>query len=92
MNHKEKLEYDYRDRQNKREIRIFKIDYLLGTCSEVPLDSRMRTNTVFPVKKGTEVVVDCVEGYTLTSGERTLTCVQDAEYTVWRNFPSCTIG
>ena len=47
---------------------------------------------MFPVQKGTEVVVDCVEGYTLTSGERTLTCVQDAEYTVWRNFPSCTIG
>ena len=42
--------------------------------------------------KGTELMVACKKGYTFTSGERVLTCVQDAEYTVWRNFPTCTIG
>ena len=63
-----------------------------GTCSELPHNSHLKTNTEFPVKKGTEVVVTCVEGYTFTSGDRVITCVQDAEFTVLGSFPSCTVG
>ncbi|KAL5259814.1 hypothetical protein ACHWQZ_G010058 [Mnemiopsis leidyi] len=63
----------------------------MGTCTELPQESHLWTDSVLPVKKGTVLVVDCVRGYTLTAGERVLTCVQDAEYTVWRHFPSCTV-
>ena len=64
----------------------------LGTCNELPQESNLWTDSVLPVKKGTVLVVDCVKGYTLAYGERVLTCVQDSEYTVWRQFPSCTVG
>ena len=50
------------------------------------------TNSVFPMKKGTELVVNCEEGYTLTSGDRLITCQQDAEYTSPGSLPVCTIG
>ena len=50
------------------------------------------TNSIFPMKKGTELVVNCVEGYTLTSGDRLITCQQDAEYTSPGALPVCTIG
>ena len=63
-----------------------------GTCTELPQGKRLWTDTKFPVKKGTELVVACEKGYTFSSGDRTLTCVQDAEYEYLGQFPSCTIG
>ena len=68
--------------------------YLIGTCSELPPGSNVKTasDSVFPVKQGTEVVVVCVEGHTLAYGDTVITCVQDAEYKVWGREPSCTIG
>ena len=51
----------------------------------------MKTDSDFPVKKGSEVFVSCVEGFTLTPGDMTITCVQDAHYT-FRDLQICTIG
>ena len=65
---------------------------LQGTCTELPQDSQLWTDTTLPVKKGTAIVVACERGYALAFGDRTLTCVQDAEYIVWGRFPTCAIG
>ena len=65
---------------------------LTGTCSELPIGKSLQTETQFPIKKGSEVFVDCSTGFTLTSGDRTITCVKDAEYTSNNRLPSCTIG
>ena len=51
----------------------------------------MKTDSVYPVKKGAEVFVSCVEGFTLTPGDMTITCVQDTHYT-FRDLQICTIG
>ena len=50
------------------------------------------TDSVFPVDQGEKVFVDCVDGFTLTSGDRLITCVQDAEYVSPRKLPTCIIG
>ena len=50
------------------------------------------TDSVFPVDQGEKVFVDCVDGFTLTSGDRLITCVQDAEYISPRKLPTCIIG
>ena len=42
------------------------------------------------MKKGTPVDVSCVTGFSLT-GDRTITCVQDADFNSPQNFPSCSI-
>ena len=63
-----------------------------GTCAGLPEERHLKTDSVYPVKKGTEVFVDCVEGFTLSSGDRLITCVQDTEYTSSRQLPTCTIG
>ncbi|XP_063691244.1 sushi, von Willebrand factor type A, EGF and pentraxin domain-containing protein 1-like [Bolinopsis microptera] len=62
----------------------------LGTCSEVPLDSNLYASSQFPVNMSTTVDVNCVAGYSL-NGDRTITCIQDAEYSSSRNFPYCAI-
>ena len=36
--------------------------------------------------------MDCVTGFTLTSGDRTITCDRDAQYTSTNRLPVCTIG
>ena len=58
----------------------------------VPTGRHLKTDSTFPVKKGTEVFVDCVEGFTLTSGDRMLTCIQDSEYISQKQLPTCIIG
>ena len=63
-----------------------------GTCTELPIGKNLKTNTVFPVKKGTEVIVNCIEGFTLASGDRSITCVQDADFTSSKELPTCIIG
>ena len=50
------------------------------------------TDSVFPVRRGVEVFVDCVEGFTLTSGDRMITCVQDSHFISPRQLPDCHIG
>ncbi|XP_063688341.1 sushi, von Willebrand factor type A, EGF and pentraxin domain-containing protein 1-like [Bolinopsis microptera] len=62
-----------------------------GTCTELPIGGHLKTDSVFPVKKGAEIFVNCVEGFTLTSGDRTITCVQDADYTSSTQLPTCII-
>ena len=49
------------------------------------------TTTEFPVLKGTLVYVGCEQGYSFTSGDRVMTCKQDAEYTFTRE-PVCSVG
>ena len=66
--------------------------FIAGTCTELPQGGNLITDSVFPVKKGTDVFVNCVEGFTLTSGDRTITCLQDADYTAARKLPTCSIG
>ena len=66
--------------------------FIAGTCTELPQGGNLITDSVFPVKKGTDVFVNCVEGFTLTSGDRTLTCLQDSDYTASRKLPTCSIG
>ena len=63
-----------------------------GTCSELPIGGHLRTDAVFPVKEGAEVYVNCVDGYTLASGDRMITCVQDAHYISPKQLPTCIIG
>ena len=63
-----------------------------GTCSELPIGGHLRTDAVFPVKEGAEVYVNCVDGYTLVSGDRIITCVQDAHYISPKQLPTCIIG
>ena len=65
---------------------------LTGTCTELPIGEHLKTDSVFPVKKGAEIFVNCVEGFTLTSGDRMITCVQDADYISSRQLPTCIIG
>ena len=62
----------------------------LGTCAEVPLDSNLYSASQFPVDAGTTVDVNCVAGHSL-AGDRTITCIQDADYSSTGNFPSCII-
>ena len=59
---------------------------------KLPAGRNLKTDSTFPVKKGTAVFVDCVEGFTLTSGDRMITCVQDSEYTSTKQLPTCIIG
>ena len=59
---------------------------------ELPVGRKLKTDTVFPVKKGAEVFVNCVDGFTLAAGDRMITCVQDAVYISPRELPSCLIG
>ena len=63
-----------------------------GTCSELPIGGHLKTDSVFPVKKGAEIFVDCVDGFTFVSGDRLITCVQDANYISPRKLPTCIIG
>ena len=63
-----------------------------GTCTELPAGLHLKTHSVFPVKKGDMVFVSCVEGFTLTSGDRMITCVQDAHYTSSGQLPTCIIS
>ena len=63
-----------------------------GTCTELPIGGHLKTDSVFPVKKGAKIFVNCVEGFTLTSGDRTITCVQDADYISSNQLPTCIIG
>ena len=65
---------------------------ITGTCSELPIGRDLKTSTVFPIKQGSEVIVKCAEGFTFTSGDKIITCVEDAEYTSPRQLPSCMIG
>ncbi|XP_063684353.1 sushi, von Willebrand factor type A, EGF and pentraxin domain-containing protein 1-like [Bolinopsis microptera] len=59
------------------------------TCTELPIGRHLKTDSVFPVKKGAEIFVNCVEGFILTSGDRTITCVQDAYYISSSQLPTC---
>ena len=63
-----------------------------GTCTELPIGEHLKTDSVFPVKKGAEIFVNCVEGFTLTSGDRMITCDQDADYISSHKLPTCIIG
>ena len=63
-----------------------------GTCAELPIGGHLLTDSVFPVRKGAEVFVNCIAGFTLTSGDRMITCVQDAHYSSKKNLPVCAIG
>lgn len=63
-----------------------------GTCSELPTGRHLITDSVFPVRRGVEVFVNCVAGFTLTGGDRMITCVQDSEYTSSTKLPECSIG
>ena len=55
------------------------------------MNRELETDTTFPVKNGVEVVVKCKTGYTLTSGDRVLTCETDDRYTFQDNPPVCSI-
>ena len=56
------------------------------------MNRELETDTTFPVKNGVEVVVKCKTGYTLTSGDRVLTCETDDRYTFQDSLPVCSIG
>jgi len=56
------------------------------------MSGNLATDSLFPVKKGAEVFVSCVEGFTLTSGNRMITCVHDADYISSGQLPTCIIG
>ena len=58
----------------------------------LPVARHLKTDSIFPVKKGAAVFVDCEEGFTLTSGDRMITCEQDSEYTSPEQLPTCIIG
>ena len=79
-------------KSNSRELNPELTKKIPGTCSELPIGGNLITDLEFPVKQGTEVFVNCAEGYTLTSGDRTITCVQDANYISQRHLPTCIIG
>ena len=59
---------------------------------KLPTAKHLKTDSTFPVKKGTAFSVDCMEGFTFTAGDRTITCVQDSEYTSSKEQPTCIIG
>ena len=63
-----------------------------GMCTELPVNRELETDTTFPIKNGVEVVVRCKTGYTLTSGDRVLTCETDDRYTFQDSLPVCSIG
>ncbi|KAL5265953.1 hypothetical protein ACHWQZ_G006558 [Mnemiopsis leidyi] len=60
------------------------------TCTELPPDLHVWTDHAFPVKKNTEVHVNCKTGYTHKSGYLVLTCLQDAVFTA-PHLPLCQI-
>ena len=68
------------------------MEKIAGTCTELPIGAHLITDAVFPVKQGSEVFVNCEAGYTLTSGDRMITCVQDHVYESPRVLPTCIIG
>lgn len=57
----------------------------------MPPGKHLVTSVVFPVNKGTEVLIRCEEGYSLVVGDATITCVKDAEYQFNRE-PQCQEG
>lgn len=63
-----------------------------GTCTELPIQRNLITDSIFPLRKGAEVFVDCAEGFTLTSGDRMITCEQDSEFSTTRELPTCNKG
>ena len=69
-----------------------KIESIAGTCMTLPAGRHLKTDSKFPVKKGAAVFVNCVDGFTFTSGDMTITCVQDSEYTSPKQLPTCIIG
>ena len=45
-----------------------------GTCMELPIGAHLKTDSLFPMKRGAEIFVNCVEGFTFSSGDRMITC------------------
>ncbi|KAL5266359.1 hypothetical protein ACHWQZ_G003697 [Mnemiopsis leidyi] len=61
----------------------------IGTCSGLPVN--LYTDTPLPIPRGVVVVVKCVPGFTLTSGDRRITCLQDDEFSAERGLPVCSV-
>ena len=59
---------------------------------ELPIGEHLKTDSVFPMKRGAEIFVNCVEGFTFSSGDRMITCDQDADYISSHQLPTCIIG
>ena len=61
-------------------------------CRGLPEESHLQTDTKFPVEADTEVSVKCEEGFTITSGDREITCVEGEIFTSPWKLPGCLIG